>query len=196
MSVTRTVYGVRARKSAKVAWERVHTLKNPKGQWSLRRDAQAELDKLKLRGYMGAVVVIKLRKVTGQPSVAKWLHGNVVPISAVAPEHRADYRDTLYRAARAAKQYGKPIQINSSYRPMAEQKRLYKQNMISPGVPKPDHALTAVPGTSDHGRGLALDIQNGRNIAKLDAALNSEGLGDNVASEAWHYVNLTAKARH
>lgn len=54
--------------------------------------------------------------------------------------------DTAYRAA-----FGKPLLIGDSYRPYSEQVAVYH---AKPG-------LAAVPGTSNHGWGLALDLQIG-----------------------------------
>lgn len=186
MPTTRIAYGIRVRKSDKDPFTRVRTKANPKGQWT-KAAATRELRKLRTRGYSGHLVKLKIRVVPAQPKISTWLKGNVVPISDVAAKHRADYRDTLYRAARAAKRYGKPIQINSSYRLYAEQVRLYDLYINHGG------AEAAVPGTSDHGRGLSLDIQNGRSTPKLHRALRAEGLVDDVPSEGWHYTNHARK---
>lgn len=130
------------------------------------------------------------QRVVTQPAVNKWLTGNVVPIKNVPAAIRPRYRDTLYRAARAAQKYGKPVHVNSSYRDPAHQARLYAQNMDpATGRPRPGHPLTARPGTSPHERGIGLDIPNAREIPKLIAALRSELLIDDVPSERWHLTN-------
>lgn len=194
------VYGARVRKTAKDPWTRVRTKANPAGQWGTRAQAQAEVDKLrKQQGYQGGFTIsIIVRKVAGQPKVSDWLKGNVVPIADVPKAHRDAYRDTLYRAARAAKKYGKPIWVNSSYRSAAEQQKLWDQNMHQVNgvwVPKPGHALTARPGKSPHGRGIGLDIPDARTIPKLISALRAEQLVDDVPSEVWHVTNHYMLAR-
>jgi hypothetical protein len=184
------VYGARVRKTKNDPWKRVKTDANKKGQWGTRKQAQAEVDKLEKRGYVGHTFSIIVKKVAGQPKVDDWLTGNVVDILDVPREHRDDYRDTLYRAARAAKKYGKKVHVNSSYRSMEEQWALYRQNMVSPGVPKPGRPLTAYPNSkAPHTRGIALDIPNARTTPKLIAALRSERLMDDVPSEIWHVTN-------
>lgn len=182
----RIAYGIRVKLEGG-EWERVKTKTHPKGQWNDRAGAVKVLKDLKARGYVGHIVKLKIRKVSGQPKISVWLKGNVTPISQVPREHRADYRDTLYRAARAAKRYGQPIHINSSYRPYAEQVRLYDL-YINHGGP-----LAAVPGTSDHGRGLALDIPNARTTPKLIKELRAEKLIDDIPSEIWHVTNHAKK---
>jgi hypothetical protein len=128
------------------------------------------------------------QRIVAQPAVNKWLAGNVVPIRSVPAKLRPIYRDTLYRAARAAKAYGHAVHVNSSYRDPAEQAKLYAQNMLN-GHPRPGHALTARPGTSPHERGIGLDIPNARSTPKLIAALRAEQLIDDVPSEIWHVTN-------
>lgn len=185
----RTMYGVRARQSGG-DWQRVKTKANPKGQWKTRAEATKVLAGLKRRGWVGAVLTLKITVVANQPAVNVWLKGNVVPIAKVPPHLRAAYRDTLYRAARAAKKYGRPIHVNSSFRSMDEQWALYRQNMIAPGRPKPGRPLTAYPDDrAPHMRGIALDIPNARTTPKLIKALRAEGLIDDVPSEIWHLTN-------
>ena len=186
------VYGARVRKDKNDPWTRVKTTANPKGQWGTRKQAQDELDKLEKRGYSGHTFSIIVKKVAGQPKVSDWLTGNVVDIMDVPREHRDAYRDTLYRATRAAKKYGQKVHVNSSYRSAAEQQALWDQNMHlvnGQWVPKPGHALTARPGKSPHGRGIGLDIPDARDKPKLIAALRAEQLIDDVPSEKWHVTN-------
>lgn len=128
------------------------------------------------------------QRIATQPAVDKWLTGNVVPIKSVPARLRPVYRDTLYRAARAAKKYGKPVHVNSSYRDPAHQARLYERNMLN-GRPRPGRPLTARPGTSPHERCIGLDIPDARDIPELIAALRAEQLMDDVASEKWHLTN-------
>lgn len=130
-----------------------------------------------------------LQRVT-QPPVNKWLTGNVYPIAKVPAKIRPIYRDTLYRAARAAKAYGHKVHVNSSYRDPKEQAALYRQNMNpATGKPYPGRPLTAKPGTSPHERGIGLDIPNARTTPKLIKELRAVELIDDVASEKWHLTN-------
>jgi len=184
------MYGIRARAKGAKTWDRVRTKVNPAGRWSTRAGAASVLKKLHARGYAGSVIILKVTVVTGQPAVNVWLKGNVVPIADVPSHLRVQYRDTLYRAARAAKRYGKPIQVNDSYRSIEQQWELYNRNMLSPGRPRPGRPLTAYPNVNaPHVRGIALDIPNARSTPKLIKELRAEGLIDSVPSEQWHVEN-------
>jgi len=128
--------------------------------------------------------------------VDRYITGGVVPVRAVPKHHRAAYRDTLSRFALACHRAGYgpggkrgKRRVNSSYRFRHEQEALYAQNMISPGVPKPGHALTAVPGTSPHERGIGLDVPDVRDEYVLIRACHELGLRDDVPSEKWHLTN-------
>lgn len=125
-----------------------------------------------------------------------YLTGNIVPVREVAKEHRAAYRDSLARTALAAHRAGYgpggtkgKLYVSSSYRSKQEQQALYEQNMIAPGVPKPGRPLTALPGTSDHGRGLALDVPDARTNHPFIDEARSLKMMDDVASEKWHLTN-------
>lgn len=126
--------------------------------------------------------------VATQPAVNKWLTGSVVPIKDVPRHLRHIYRDTLYRAARAAKKHGKPVHVNSSYRDPALQAGMYKQNMYN-GAPRPGRPLTARPGTSPHERCIGLDIPNAREMPVFIAECRRLHLMDDVPSEKWHLTN-------
>jgi hypothetical protein len=80
------------------------------------------------------------------------------------------------RLMAAAQVYGKPLTINSGYRSYAEQKRLWDES-VSAGRPGkgPTGMLVAKPGSSSHEKGMAVDIQEGRD-PKAVAALKSQGL--------------------
>jgi LAS superfamily LD-carboxypeptidase LdcB len=82
----------------------------------------------------------------------------LIPPSALCPLGVAGHQlrcdaAAAYRALSAAHQaaFGQPICITDSYRAYASQVRLYGE--------KP--ALAAVPGTSNHGWGLAVDLCGG-----------------------------------
>lgn len=126
--------------------------------------------------------------------VDRYLTGNVVPVRDVPRKHRRAYRDTLARFALACHRAGYggkrgKRHVNSSYRFEHEQQELYDRNMIQPGKPKPGHALTAVPGTSPHEKGVGLDVPNVRDEHPLIDECRKLGLVDDVASEKWHLTN-------
>lgn len=120
--------------------------------------------------------------------IDEWLVGNVVPIRKVPAKIRPAYRDTLMRAAEAAREYGHKVHVNSSYRDPKLQAQMYAANMLN-GKPRPGRPLTARPGTSPHERGIGLDIPNARITPGLIQALRKRGLIDDVPSEIWHVTN-------
>lgn len=132
--------------------------------------------------------------------IDNYVTGNVVPIRKVPRAQRKAYENTLRRFALACHRAGYgpggtkgKRQVNSSYRSLAEQQALYNQNMISPGNPKPGHALTAVPNpNAPHVRGIGLDIPNVREETALIIQCRELGLMDDVASEKWHLTNHRA----
>lgn len=121
-----------------------------------------------------------------QPFLAsRYLHGNIVPVRKVAAEHRAAYRATLLAAAKAAQACGEKWRVNSSYRHRAEQEALYAKYLNGTGN------LAARPGTSDHERGLALDMSDpdGSPVGsstKRRNALQARGMVIDVPGELWH----------
>lgn len=131
------------------------------------------------------------RRTPTPAKVSDWLTGNVVPVRKVPRAIRAYYRDTLHRAAEAARAYGKPIHVNSSYRDPKLQAEMYAQNMLN-GQPRPGHPLTARPGTSPHERGIGLDIPDARITPGLIDELHKRQMIDDVPSEKWHITNHAA----
>lgn len=128
--------------------------------------------------------------------VDRYLDGNIVPVRKVPKLHRKAYRDTLARFALACHRAGYgpggtngKRRLNSTYRFRSEQQALFDQNMIRPGVPKPGHALTAVPGTSPHERGIGLDVPDVRAEGALINECRKLALMDDVPSEGWHLTN-------
>lgn len=103
------------------------------------------------------------------------------------------YWNTVLRAADAD---GVSFHVTSGHRTMAEQQRLFDQNMIRPGVPKPGRPLTAVPNRN------APHIRTGRanhalDISSLDGGetrferwIESQGASidwiNTVRGEPWH----------
>lgn len=128
--------------------------------------------------------------------VDRYMEGGIVPVRRVPREHRKAYRDTLARFALACHRAGYgpggtkgKRRVNSSYRFRHEQEALFRQNMIAPGVPKPGHALTAVPGRSPHERGVGLDVPDVRDETPLMRQCRALGLMDDVPSEKWHLTS-------
>jgi GH25 family lysozyme M1 (1,4-beta-N-acetylmuramidase) len=105
----------------------------------------------------------------------------------------------LLRAAERDR--GRPINLTSGRRTMAEQWRLYRANMIRPGVPRPGRPLTAFPspiaphirvGRDDH----ALDIDRWTDAEWFDQWTTARGLPltNTVAGEPWHKEAPNARA--
>ncbi len=96
--------------------------------------------------------------------------------------------DRLLAAATAA---GIVFKINSAYRTLQDQQRVYNENCSS-GVCKPP---TATPGRSNHGFGIAVDFANKSSQKMKESfpeykwlAANGEKYGfRRIASEAWHW---------
>ena len=172
------------------AWHPIRTLSNPDGEWSTRAAAEAVL-KVALAQDPDLIGHTHTYTVDVEPtletiSVSAHLKGDVVPVADVPVEFRDDYRDTLRRAALAAYRYGQPVWVNDSFRTRAEQQRRW--NAYLAGGP-----LAARPGTSDHERGLSLDIPNARQIPALISQLRKLNMIDNVSSEVWHVTNMARK---
>lgn len=104
---------------------------------------------------------------------------------------RADAAAAFQRLNAAyADAFGEPICVTDSYRSLSVQQRLY--------VEKPD--LAAVPGTSNHGRGVAVDLCGGindygtsahewmrDNAPEYDWVLPSWARADGSKPEPWHW---------
>lgn len=144
--------------------------------WSLIDLAKAKRSNKNLNGFVDSELVEdKIR-------IDDWLTGNVVPIRKVPKKIRPAYRDTLERAARAARAYGHPVHVNSSFRTAAEQQVMIDR--YHAGGP-----IAAAQGKSPHQRGIGLDIPNLRTTPKLRAAFAAEQLIDDVPSEVWHVTS-------
>ena len=83
-----------------------------------------------------------------------------------------------------AKRDGVTIGITDSYRPYAEQVDLARRKgLYSQG------GLAAKPGTSDHGWGLATDLDlNGKALSWIRANGAKYGFEENVPRESWHWT--------
>lgn len=105
----------------------------------------------------------------------------------------------------AARQDGITLNVNTAFRDHEYQKRLYAEYMAAKAAGKP-HAVVAVPGTSDHERGLSVDIETGvpeslRTASKAEKARSSKiykwlyenaekwGFENDVSSEPWHWTH-------
>jgi len=107
------------------------------------------------------------------------------PVKQVPLKHRARYMRTILAAARAAKDCGEVWQCRSSYRTYSEQVALYAAYKRGTGN------LAAVPGTSRHEQGNALDLggpnnENIGNSPKRRKALQARGFVFAVPGETWH----------
>jgi D-alanyl-D-alanine carboxypeptidase len=173
-------------------WFRVKTTSNPMGEYTTRRAAKAALERAiasyphgKLAGHVDDVIVDKPLTLDNV-KIDKWLKGDVVPIREVPKQLRGDYEDTLRRAALASARYGSPVYVSDSFRSRELQQQRWEAYLA--GGP-----LAARPGTSDHERGLSLDIPNARNTPALIRELRKLEMIDDVASEQWHVTNMARK---
>lgn len=127
--------------------------------------------------------------VSGQKFVEGWKYGQARTITVMqvepgfwldltAADHYIAMRDD-------AKAQGVILKLNTAYRTMAEQQRLYALYKAGKG------AKAALPGWSNHQMGLALDIEsaNGSNAAFhwLTANAAKYKFKRTVASEPWHW---------
>lgn len=164
-------------------WHRVKTNQNPAGQWGKRAWAQDALDSAlshdeTLIGHVFDEPAPKQVTVENI-NVDHWLYGKVVPVATVPEELRPTYRNTLHRVAYAAYKSGERKYVSSSFRTRKQQERLYAIYLAG-------GALAAVPGTSPHERGIALDIPNARQDKKFIKELAKLKVYDDVPSEKWH----------
>lgn len=98
---------------------------------------------------------------------------------------RADAALAFLRMAAEARKAGVTLKINTAFRRMVEQVRLYEAYLNGAG------ALAARPGYSNHQNGIAVDIETGggRNAAYLWLTQNASRFGfkRTVPSETWHW---------
>ena len=93
------------------------------------------------------------------------------------------------------------LKINSAYRTVPDQKKTFQSNCTNSAdsmqrcIPKPGEGPAAIPGTSNHGFGLAVDFANsGKKRMNTSMpeyawlAFNAAQYGfKRIASEAWHW---------
>jgi LAS superfamily LD-carboxypeptidase LdcB len=119
-----------------------------------------------------------------------------IPPSALAPVGDTEFKlwapaaESLTSMIAAAKKDGVTIGINESYRPYEEQVALAKQKgLYSQG------GLAAKPGTSEHGWGMAADLQlNGQALTWMRQNAGKYGFDNNVPRENWHWAYKPAAA--
>lgn len=130
------------------------------------------------------------------------------------------YGDAAYAFAQmdaAARAAGIKLEVNTAFRDHEYQKRLYAQYQADKAAGK-SPAVVAKPGTSDHERGLSIDINTGVPADKRTASPEVKasvspvyrwmhqnagrfGFKNDVASEPWHWtfqvsvINVAAAAK-
>jgi LAS superfamily LD-carboxypeptidase LdcB len=92
--------------------------------------------------------------------------------------------ESLNRMVEDAKRDGVKIGITDSYRPYTEQVDLAKRKgLYSQG------GLAAKPGTSEHGWGMATDLDlNSKALGWMRKNAGNYGFVENVAREPWHWA--------
>ena len=92
--------------------------------------------------------------------------------------------ESLNRMVEDAERDGVKIGITDSYRPYAEQVDLARRKgLYSQG------GLAAKPGTSEHGWGMATDLDlNGKALNWMRKNAGNYGFVENVPRESWHWA--------
>jgi LAS superfamily LD-carboxypeptidase LdcB len=126
----------------------------------------------------------------GTPAeLTKYSNGRI-PEGALQPVGNTGHRlwgpaaTSLEALMRAAREQGVNIGITDSYRPYAEQVDLAKRKgLYSQG------GLAARPGTSDHGWGLAVDLDlDDKGQAWMRANAARFGFQETTPREPWHWA--------
>ena len=113
-----------------------------------------------------------------------------IPAGALAKVGNTDHKlwapaaESLTRMIADAKRDGVTIGITDSYRPYAEQVDLARRKgLYSQG------GLAAKPGTSEHGWGMAADLDlNSKALTWMRANAEKYGFDENVPRESWHWA--------
>jgi LAS superfamily LD-carboxypeptidase LdcB len=113
-----------------------------------------------------------------------------IPESALTKVGNTDHKlwapaaESLTRMIADAKRDGVTIGITDSYRPYAEQVDLARRKgLYSQG------GLAAKPGTSEHGWGMAADLDlNSKALTWMRANAEKYGFDENVPRESWHWA--------
>lgn len=128
----------------------------------------------------------------GTPAELAAYGNGQIPREVLTPLGQGDHRlwrpaaESFQRMAAAAAADGVQIAVSESYRDLATQHQLADQlGLYSEG------GLAAEPGTSDHGWGRAIDIDdNPSALAWMRANAGAFGFRENVAREPWHWTYL------
>ena len=140
----------------------------------------------------GEIPPDKLRPILNE---AKWNNPNINKSDGGRVRLFTDASLSLDKLLAAATHANIKLKINSAYRTIGDQERVYGQN-CKRGTCKPP---TASPGTSNHGFGLAVDLANNGGT-KLSISMpeykwvaeNAPRFGfKRIASEAWHWEYQT-----
>ncbi len=134
--------------------------------------------------WMGTTINVQLQQITPATGgkEAMFLY-----------EEAADKYLAMKAAAKAA---GVTLKENTAFRDTAYQTRLYAQYLLDKALGRNPTAV-AKPGTSDHERGLAVDIDTGGQgysspVYKwLKANAGTYGFEDDVTDEPWHWSYQT-----
>ncbi len=113
-----------------------------------------------------------------------------IPANALAKVGDTDHKlwapaaESLEKMLADAKRDGVKIGITDSYRPYEEQVDLARRKgLYSQG------GLAAKPGTSEHGWGMAVDLDlNGKALSWMRANAEKYGFDENVPRESWHWA--------
>jgi LAS superfamily LD-carboxypeptidase LdcB len=113
-----------------------------------------------------------------------------IPASALEPVGNTSHKlwapaaENLTRMIQDAKKDGVTIGINETYRPYSEQVDLAKRKgLYSQG------GLAAKPGTSEHGWGMATDLElNSSAQSWMKQHASDYGFVNNVPRESWHWA--------
>ena len=152
--------------------------------------------KIPWKGEMVEVVLLPIRPAKGTDP-ALYLY-----------EEAASAFIEMNQAAKAA---GITLTVNTAFRDHEYQKRLYAEYMAAKAAGK-SHPVVAVPGTSDHERGLSVDIATGvpealRKASRAEKAAASPvykwlyenaskyGFINDVSSEPWHWTHKVDTVR-
>ncbi len=113
-----------------------------------------------------------------------------IPATALSKVGDTDHKlwapaaESLTRMIADAKRDGVTIGITDSYRPYGEQVDLARRKgLYSQG------GLAAKPGTSEHGWGMAADLDlNSKALTWMRANAEKYGFDENVPRESWHWA--------
>jgi LAS superfamily LD-carboxypeptidase LdcB len=129
----------------------------------------------------------------GIPSDLAAYGNGKIPAAALAQVGTGDQKlwgpaaQSLTRLIADAKRDGVTVGITDSYRPYAEQVDLaHRKGLYSQG------GLAAKPGTSEHGWGMAADLDlNAKALTWMRANGEKYGFDENVPRESWHWAYRT-----